>query len=121
VAGTAMVADGTATGVDGTVDIEVDTTGGVTTEVVDMVTATGTPDITVGMVAGAGSLVDITRGGCFRCLCLTRTTDITVLVMDTDTDMGMGDRATGTDTDAAQLVTAVPRSLGRTWGAIPRT
>ena len=34
-------------------------------EVATTATATGTPGITAGMVAGAGSLADTIRGGCF--------------------------------------------------------
>ena len=49
-------------------------------------TATTTPDITVGMAAGAISPVDTIRGGCFRFPFLTLTTGDTVpaTVMDMD-------------------------------------
>jgi hypothetical protein len=85
VAGT--VTDGMET-VGGTADIvagtEVDTTG----------TGTTTPGITAGTAAGATSLVDTIRGGCFRFPFLTRTMGVMVQA----TDMGM-DRVTGTDID----------------------
>ena len=50
-------------------------------------TATTTPDITGGMVAGAISPVDTIRGGCFRFLFLTRTTGD--MVPDTGMDMDL--------------------------------
>jgi hypothetical protein len=95
---------GTVTGVAGTADIE-----GVSTEAGTTVTASIMPDITDTTAVGVGLPVDTTRGGSFRCQCLTRITDTTVPVMDTDMGMGrvmgMG-RAMGTDTETLRKTTA---------------
>ncbi len=50
--------------------------------------ATTTPDITVGMAAGAISPVDTIRGGCFRFPFLTRTTGDMVPATGMDMDRG---------------------------------
>jgi hypothetical protein len=89
-----MGVDGT--GVDGTADIEA-----VITEVDTTATAIGTPDITAGTVAGAGSLAGTILGGCFsRQSFLYRFLTLTTA----DTDMGKGtdtvqDTGTGTAED----------------------
>jgi hypothetical protein len=86
VGGTAVVG-GMAAVVDGTAAVFV---AGITVADTTAVAATGMQATIDGTEDGDGGAVGGTRGGCFRCLSLTRTTeDITVQVMDMarDTDM----------------------------------
>jgi hypothetical protein len=74
----------------GTVDIEA-----AITEVDTTATVTGTPDITAGMAAGAGSLAGTIPGGCFSRRSF-QYRFLTLTTADTDMDTVQG---TGRDTD----------------------